>query len=73
MSRHPSVSEKLDYFVYEHLGEDLRDTSMYCSQLATQILNEIPTDSPQLALGLQKLIEAKDCFVRAKITDLKSR
>ena len=70
MSRHPSIEEKLEYFNFNHLPTDMQGPSRIISQTVTEILNEIPVDSPQLALGLQKLIEAKDCFVRAKIKDL---
>jgi len=62
-SRHPSVAEKLRYFEYEHLPVHLQAVSKPCAELAYAMAKAMG-DGPQLALGLQKLIEAKDCFVR---------
>lgn len=64
--RHPSITEKLDWFEYEHLNPRLSWAVESCAELAETAAHGIP-DHPQLALGLQKLIEAKDCFVRALI------
>lgn len=58
--------EKLQYFTYEHLSGDLRTISAMCASLAQTIEEEVP-DGPQKTLGLQKLLEAKDCFVRAAL------
>jgi hypothetical protein len=38
-----------------------------CHRLAVSLLTVIEADSPQLTIGLQHLIEAKDAFVRAAI------
>lgn len=65
--RHPSVEEKLQYFRYEHLPEDLQEVSGLCYNLAMELLDVLENDDPQLSLGLQKLIEAKDCFVRSAV------
>lgn len=70
MARHPSVEEKIQYFKYDHLPLDLQDASRICHDAMVELINSISTDSPQLSLGLQKLLEAKDCFVRAKMVDL---
>lgn len=64
--RHPSVAEKLQWFDYEHLDSPQREFSQQCHDLAINMVRDLP-DSPQLELGLQKLIEAKDCFVRATV------
>jgi hypothetical protein len=37
-----------------------------CYNLACGLLNELK-DSPELTAGLRKLLEAKDCFVRASL------
>lgn len=67
--RHPSVAEKLQFFHYSHLPEPLMNISQHCAVLALDMCNNLP-DTPQLSLGLQKLLEAKDCFVRTGITAL---
>lgn len=65
--RHPATIEKLQWFEYEHLTVGLmRDTSQDCADLALAMVQHVD-DGPQLTLGLQKLIEAKDCFVRAAL------
>lgn len=62
--RHPSIVEKAQYFGFDHLPPKLQVISKPCHWLAECMIEILP-DNPQLALGLQKLIEAKDCFVRA--------
>jgi hypothetical protein len=65
-SRHPSTQNIVKWFAYGHLGEPMRTISAYCSVLKDQMLRELP-DSPELTTGLRKLLEAKDCFVRAAL------
>jgi len=62
--RHPTIQDAISWFDYEHLPKHLQGFSKQCALLAESLLAQLP-DSPQLALGLQKLLEAKDCFVRA--------
>ena len=60
----------LKYFGYEHLPEHLQDTSKRFYYLAHQMVMNDPEgrNSPQeTAAGLRKLLEAKDCFVRAQL------
>lgn len=55
----------LRWFDYEHLTKDrLKDISAGCQQLATSMDDELP-DCAEKTAGLRKLLEAKDCFVRA--------
>lgn len=63
---HPSVERLLKFFKYEHLPESLREPSKSCSALAHEMANGLP-QNPELTVGLRKLLEAKDCFVRAKL------
>jgi len=56
----------LRYFKYEHLTGDLATTSRYFYQLAIQIEEMVP-DSAEKSAGLRKLLEAKDCIVRASL------
>jgi len=54
------------YFKYDHLPEHLQAVSKPFSELAETFLEDLP-DGPEKAAGLRKLLEAKDCFVRAMI------
>lgn len=65
--RHPGVAGIARYFAYDHLPEGaLRNTSAHCFRLAEYMLETLP-DGPELTAGLRKLLEAKDCFVRAAL------
>lgn len=67
--RHPSTVSLAKYFSFQHLGRhDLKLISEHCCMLAEQIITELP-DSAELTAGLRKLLEAKDCFVRAALGD----
>jgi len=68
-SRHPAV---LQYFSFDHLPEGiLRNTSEGCAMLAFGMAHSLP-ESPELTAGLRKLLEAKDCFVRAALPLVKA-
>jgi hypothetical protein len=67
--RHPSVVSLAKFFSFTHLGrDDLQKISQQCCLLAEVMLNEL-ADGPELTAGLRKLLEAKDCFVRAALGD----
>ncbi|USD66733.1 hypothetical protein [Vibrio sp. SCSIO 43136] len=53
-------------FKYEHLPPHLQEVSKPLGQLA-RIMDALP-DGAEKSAGLRKLLEAKDCFVRAKLT-----
>lgn len=53
-------------FAYQHLPPHLQGVSRQCHDLAMAMLEELP-DGYQLAAGLQLLLQAKDCFVRAAL------
>lgn len=58
----------LQWFSYDHLPEnDLREASKLCSTLAHKMCEVLPGESPEKTAGLRKLLEAKDCFVRAAL------
>lgn len=62
--RHPSVGQIMRFFDSNHLSSvDLRNISRACTDLAEEMLERLP-DDPELVVGLRKLVEAKDCFVR---------
>lgn len=54
----------LQFFVWEHLPEHLQAVSAPFCQLAQQITQDIPRN-PERTVALRKLLEAKDCAVRA--------
>jgi len=56
----------LKYFKYEHLPENLQEISAPTGELAKIMEEQLP-DGPEKSAGLRKLLEAKDCFVRAKL------
>jgi hypothetical protein len=59
-------AELLRYFSAEHLPEDLRPFSQECGDLARSMHDRLG-ESPETTVGLRKLLEAKDCFVRARL------
>ena len=67
----PSVQSVLQFFEYKHLPEHLQEPSKSCRALAYKVVNDLQLDgvpdNPEVVLGLRKLLEAKDCFVRAKL------
>lgn len=56
----------MKYFQFAHLPEHLQRVSAPIGTLAAQMDSDLP-DGPEKSAGLRKLLEAKDCFVRAKI------
>ena len=64
--RHPATTGLLRYFEHAHLPERLQSVSRPCAVLAAQMADRLP-DGPELTTGLRKLLEAKDCFVRAAL------
>lgn len=64
--RHASTQAVAQHFAYSHLPPHLQAVSVRCYNLAGAMLQQLP-DSPELTAGLRKLLEAKDCFVRAAV------
>ena len=56
----------MKYFSYSHLPEKLQTISKPLGELAEKMDAELP-DGPEKSAGLRKLLEAKDCFVRANL------
>ena len=54
----------LKYFKYEHLPRRLKIVSRPFCELANDMAKKLPA-SAELTAGLRKLLEAKDCIVRA--------
>lgn len=66
--RAPQVQHVAQYFTYKHLPEHLQSISLLCHNLAEDMINQLE-DGPELVVGLRKLLEAKDAFVRAKVSE----
>lgn len=60
------ASPVMKYFEFAHLPEHLQSISGDVYDLACKMEAVLP-DGPEKSAGLRKLLEAKDCFVRAKI------
>ncbi|MCY0985990.1 hypothetical protein OV203_02540 [Nannocystis sp. ILAH1] len=56
----------LQFFKFEHLPAHLQEDSRPFSELATQIIKRLPPN-PERDAALRKLLEAKDCAVRARL------
>ena len=54
----------LQFFKYEHLPQHLQVISKPFCEQAQEIAKTIPRN-PERTAGLRKLLEAKDCIVRA--------
>lgn len=59
-------STTIQFFEYEHLPIQLQKVSKPLSELAHSMEDMLP-DGPEKSAGMRKLLEAKDCFVRANI------
>jgi hypothetical protein len=56
----------MKYFEYAHLPQTLQDVSKPIGELAKQ-MDEFLPDCAEKSAGLRKLLEAKDCLVRARL------
>lgn len=63
---HPSTEAILKYFEYKHLPAHLQSISAQFSSLAHWLVT-MELDGPELTVCLRKLLEAKDCAVRAAL------
>lgn len=62
-----TASEKLlTYFAYDHLPEHLQEVSKPYGELAKHVQDALP-DSAEKTVALRKLLESKDCAVRARL------
>lgn len=68
IGRHPGTVQLARHFDYAHLPPQLQAVSKPCHDLAEQMIAAIP-DGAELSAGLRKLLEAKDCFVRANLPE----
>jgi hypothetical protein len=59
-------STTIKWFSYEHLPAKLQEVSKPIAELA-KLMEETLPDGAEKSAGMRKLLEAKDCFVRAKL------
>jgi hypothetical protein len=62
----PEQEPLLQFFGYEHLPDNLQTVSQRFHDLAHDLVNILPRN-PERTVALRKLLEAKDCAVRARL------
>lgn len=65
--RQPDVRDGLQWLTFGHLPPGLQKYSEVFYETAVELINRIPTDSPELTTAVNALIAAKDSAVRAGI------
>lgn len=58
-------STTIKWFKYDHLPPELQDVVKPIAELANWLEETLP-DGAEKSAGMRKLLEAKDCFVRAE-------
>jgi len=66
------IDNIMQYFKYDHLPKELQEVSKPCGDLAKEIdeymnIHIFSVNEDEWYEGMRKLLEAKDCFVRAKV------
>jgi hypothetical protein len=56
----------LQFFAWEHLPLHLQEVSKHFMGIANMMVGSLPRN-PERSAGLRKLLEAKDCAVRARL------
>lgn len=56
----------MQFFDYDHLPDHLQEISKPFGELAKKMVEILPPN-PERTAGLRKLVEAKDCLVRARL------
>jgi hypothetical protein len=59
----------LQFFKYSHLPPKLQEVSKSFCDLAEHVVKNIPRN-PERTVALRKLLEAKDCAVRAILFEI---
>lgn len=60
------MTTTIKYFSYAHLPAHLQEVSSPVGDLAAMMESLLP-EGPEKSAGMRKLLEAKDCFVRASL------
>lgn len=56
----------MQFFEYRHLPDHLQEISRPFGELAGRIVDKLPRN-PERTVALRKLLESKDCAVRARL------
>lgn len=64
--RHPGLVSLVRYFDHAHLPPHLAAVSAPFGDLVVKVVTQLP-DSAELTTAVRKLLEAKDCAVRAAV------
>lgn len=59
-------STTIKWFKYDHLPPELQNVAGRVAELAHWLEDNLP-DGAEKSAGMRKLLEAKDCFVRAEL------
>lgn len=65
---HPATEAILAFFEYEHLPPRLQAVSQPFCELAHDVAESDVLAGPEVTVCLRKLLESKDCAVRAALT-----
>lgn len=65
---HPATAALLRFFEYDHLPDGLRSVSKQFHDLAHALADPGDLNGAELTVCLRKLLEAKDCAVRAALS-----
>jgi len=60
------MDRMLQFFDFAHLKPELQEISRPFSMLAQLLVEALP-ENPERSVALRKLLEAKDCAVRAAV------
>ena len=64
---HPATRDILRFFEYRHLPPRLQVISEMFYHLAYVLVFDSGLDGPEVTVSLRKLLESKDCAVRAAL------
>lgn len=62
------IAHVRQFFRWDHLPPHLQAISRPFAELADRMIDEVPAN-PETTIGLRKLLEAKDAFVRARVCE----
>lgn len=62
----------LQFFEYAHLPPHLQEVSAHFHLLANELIKRLPAN-PESTMAMRKLLEAKDCAVRAVVFTLPTK
>lgn len=63
----PAYERLLRYFTWQHLPAHLQSVSAPFGTLADHLVATLPDNHAEVTTALRKLLEAKDCAVRAAL------